>query len=281
MPRLSASHPLVACAAAFGAMIGLSIAPGDAAAQSRSACGGLAAAPTLVLPAQYMPAPLADEEVGFVYLGHSTFLIESAEGVTIATDYAGRVGRGVVPDVVTMNGAHETHYTDRPDPRIPYVLRGWTESGAPADHELEIDDVFIRNVSTSVKTWGGYQPHGNSIFVFEIAGLCIGHLGHLHFVPNDAQFAEIGYLDVVFVPVDGVYTMSHADVMAVLKQLRARLIVPMHYFGPTTLNAFLTSAQEEFRVEFRQEPVAVVSKATLPSRPTVLVVPPIFEPRDD
>ena len=49
---------------------------------------------------------------------------------------------------------------------------------------------------------------GNSIFIFEVAGLCIGHLGHLHHKLDETHFAAIGRLDIVMVPIDGTYTMS-------------------------------------------------------------------------
>ena len=44
-----------------------------------------------------------------------------------------------------------------------------------------VDDVYIRNVPTDIRSWGGeLERDGNSIFIFEVADLCIGHLGHLH-----------------------------------------------------------------------------------------------------
>ena len=49
---------------------------------------------------------------------------------------------------------------------------------------------------------------GNSIFIFEVAGLCIGHLGHLHHKLDDSHFAQIGRIDILMVPIDGSYTMS-------------------------------------------------------------------------
>ena len=65
------------------------------------------------------------------YVGHSTFLIESPRLVRIATDYNDYVKPPILPDIVTMNRAHSTHYTDRPEPGIKFVLRGWKEDGQP------------------------------------------------------------------------------------------------------------------------------------------------------
>ena len=53
--------------------------------------------------------------------------------------------------------------------------------------------MLVRNVSTDIRSsYGGVEEKGNSIFVFEVEGLCIGHLGHLHHVPSDEQFAGFG-----------------------------------------------------------------------------------------
>jgi len=94
---------------------------------------------------------LAPDEVSITYVGHSTFRIESPGGVVIATDFFGASGPGKLPDVVTMNKAHGTHYTSYPDPAIPHVLRGWNPEGGPAQHLLEVRDVTIRNVTTDIR----------------------------------------------------------------------------------------------------------------------------------
>ena len=70
------------------------------------------------------------------------------------------------------------------------------------------------------------EEKGNSIFVFEMAGLCIGHLGHLHHEPDTAQYAALGRLDVVMVPVDGGYTLNLATMIRVVKRLRSSVVIP-------------------------------------------------------
>lgn len=238
-----------------------------------SRCLAVADSGPRIEPAAFTLAQLAPDEVRIRYVGHSTFLIESPEGVTIATDYTGYAG-GIVPRVVTMNRAHSSHYTDNPDPAIEHVVRGWNPEGGPADHQLQVDDVTIRNVPTDIRSWaGGAIPDGNSIFIFEIAGLCIGHLGHLHHELGAEHVGWIGRLDVLMVPVDGSYTIAQASMINVIKLLRARIVLPMHYFGPTTLRRFLDGLGEEFDVEISPTPEIILSEATLPSAPKVLVLP--------
>jgi L-ascorbate metabolism protein UlaG (beta-lactamase superfamily) len=249
--------------------------PGPAAAQVADRCFAVSQAPGLVRPVAFRPTSLGPAEVRLTFVGHATWLLESAGGVKIATDYNDYIRPPVVPDVATMNRAHTTHYSLFPDPAIKHVLKGWNpEGGGPAKHDLTAGDVRVRNVATNIRDWaGGAIPYGNSIFIFEVAGMCIGHLGHLHHTLTDAQVAHIGQLDVVMVAVDGSYTMDVGGVVETLKTLRARLILPMHYFNPYTLNRFLERIGNDFPVERSTTAEVIVSQATLPSEPKILVLP--------
>lgn len=224
------------------------------------------------VPAKYSKV----QSVGTVtitYVGHSTFRLRTPAGIVIATDYAGFAGAGEAPTVATMNHAHETHYTDFPDPNIEYVLRGWNPQGGPAEHDLKIGDVHIRNVPTDIRRWGeSYEPFGNSIFIFEVADLCIGHLGHLHHKPTSEQMALIGRLDVVFAPVDGSATLDLKSMVEVLKDLRASLVIPMHFFGRGSLGVFLAGMRDDFAIRYESAATIDVSLKTLPNYPTVLVL---------
>ncbi|HVZ54776.1 MAG TPA: MBL fold metallo-hydrolase [Pseudolabrys sp.] len=238
-------------------------------------CPGLIAArPPVAQPAAFRLAVLKADEVRLTFVGHATFLIESPQLVRIATDYNDYVRPSVLPDIVTMNHAHTTHYTDHPDPGIKYVLRGWAEDEKPARIDLSYKDVRVRNVPTNIRTWdGGTERHGNSIFIFELANLCIAHLGHLHHTLTQQQLNEIGRVDVVLVPVDGSYTLDLDGMIEVLKSLKAPLMIPMHYFSAYTLDRFLSRARQEWDVEFAEIPSLVVSKTSLPSKPKILVLP--------
>jgi L-ascorbate metabolism protein UlaG (beta-lactamase superfamily) len=250
------------------------LCPAIAWAQVADRCLAVSQAPSPIRRADFRPVALKPTEVRLTFVGHSTWLIESAGGVKIATDYNDYVRPQVVPDIATMNRAHTSHYSNFPDPGIKYVLRGWDPEGGVAKHDLTVGDVRVRNVTTNIRDWsGGFIPNGNSIFIFEIAGMCIGHLGHLHHTLTDRQIAQIGQLDVVMVPVDGSYTMDVAGMVEVLKALRARLILPMHYFNPYTLNRFLETIASDFPFERSSEPTIIISQATLPSEPKVLVLP--------
>lgn len=250
-------------------------APPAAKPEMIESCPGLVATrPPAHIPAAFRLAALERDQVRISYIGHSTFLIESAQLVRIATDYNDYIRPPVLPDIVTMNHAHTTHYTDHPDPAIKYVLRGWAEDEKPARIDLQYKDVRVRNVPTNIRSWtGGTERHGNSIFIFEVGNLCIAHLGHLHHTLTQQQLNEIGRVDVVMVPVDGTLTLDLEGMIEVLQALKAPLIIPMHYFSAFTLERFLQRARQDWDVEMAEVPSLVVSKASLPAKPKVLVLP--------
>ncbi|MCV9966407.1 MBL fold metallo-hydrolase [Pararhizobium sp. BT-229] len=214
----------------------------------------------------------AADEVNITYVGHSTFLIETPGGVSIATDYSGWYAPPKVPDVVTMNKAHSSHYTLTPDPAIKHVLHGWGDDGQPADHDVIVGDAYIRNVTTDIRSFGGaMEPDGNSIFIFEVAGLCIGHLGHLHHELDDTDYAEIGRLDVLMVPVDGGLTMGAESMSRVVTRLRSALILPMHRRGPPVTN-FLQMFGDGFDKSFATGASVTVSLRSLPRKPLIYIL---------
>jgi L-ascorbate metabolism protein UlaG (beta-lactamase superfamily) len=180
-----------------------------------------------------------------------------------------------------MNYAHSSHWTAVPDPAIPHVLPGWGPYGEGIEHHVEIGDMLVRNVSTDIRRGLDVEPKGNSIFVFEAAGLCIGHLGHLHHEPDDMQYAALGRLDVVMAAVDGGRTLDVPSMVRVMKRLRSSVIIPMHWFDGYSLNFFLTEMKEEFDIERGEGSTMTVSVRSLPDRPTVYVLSPelLFDPR--
>jgi L-ascorbate metabolism protein UlaG (beta-lactamase superfamily) len=241
-------------------------------------CIAVARAPgrSLVQQAQLRaPAPAQSEQVRITYVGHSTFLIESRQGVRIATDYNDYVRPVEIPDIATMNRAHSTHFTFNPDPAIKHVLRGWNPAGGPAIHDVTERDVRVRNLATNIRSWGsgGTDEFGNSIFVFEMGTLCIAHLGHLHHTLSQRQIGQIGQMDVVLAPIDGSYTLDTPGMLEVLKGLKAPLVIPMHYFSSFTLGRFLDVARADFEVKMSEVPSVTVSRTSLPARPQVLVLP--------
>ena len=229
-------------------------------------CPGLVASNRpRVIPAALRLALNADQ-VRITYAGHSTFLIESPQLVRIATDYNDYVRPPVLPDIVTMNHAHY-HALHRParsahPARAARLGADARPAGAPrhhvqgraraqrADQHPQLDD-------------GGTERHGNSIFIYEMANMCIAHLGHLHHTLNQQQLNEIGRVDVVFVPVDGNMTLDLEGMIEVLQRAQGAADDPdalfQHLHAPPLPRA---RARQNWTVEMSEVPSTVVSKTT-------------------
>jgi len=262
-----------AALALFGAFLSPALAQQP---PQRSECLAMANGAPRAIPAAFRQAA-GSAEVQITYAGHSTYFIDTPGGLRIATDYSGAYQVGRLPDVVTMNRAHSTHYSLFPDKRIPHVLHGWGEDGKPAVVSERIGDTFIRNVTTDIRRYFGDDSgtdmirDGNSIFIFEVAGLCIGHLGHLHHKLDETHFAQIGRLDIVMVPIDGTYTMSLDGVSEITKRLRASVVLPMHRFA-TPLDEFMHLIGRQFEIDRRSERSFRMSRDALPTTPTVIIL---------
>jgi L-ascorbate metabolism protein UlaG (beta-lactamase superfamily) len=263
---------------AFLALLAPLIAPAAAQDASRtSECLAMSQAAPRATPVSLRRLAANAQQVAITYAGHSTYYIDTPGGVRIATDFSGAHTTGRLPDVVTMNRAHSTHYSLFPDPRIPHVLHGWGDDGKPAQIAERIGDVLIRNVTTDIRRYFSDDSSaemirdGNSIFIFEVAGLCIGHLGHLHHKLDDSHFAAIGRLDIVMVPIDGAYTMSLDGISDITRRLRASVVLPMHRFM-TPLDEFMHRIGQQFEIDMRSERTLTISRDSLPGTPTVIIL---------
>ena len=216
----------------------------------------------------------AEPSLRITFLGHASFLLETPGGVRAVTDYSGIFAPTDPPDLVTMNHAHDSHYTLFVDPRIKHVLHGWQEGPKPPSYDVHVGDLRVTNLATNIRNWnGGTEINGNSIFVFEAAGLCVAHLGHLHHLLEPADLDALGRIDILMVMVDGGYSLGQRDARAVVEQIHPRVVLPMHYFFRDRLASFLETMRDAYAIQVQDNPTVVLSRATLPERPTAIALP--------
>lgn len=215
----------------------------------------------------------ARNSVEVTYIGHSTFLVRTAEGITAATDYNDYYRAPIVPTIATMNRAHPNHYSSAPEAGIKHVLRGWKEEGYAA-HDIGERDLRVFNVPTNIRNWssGTTDYAGNSMFVFETAGLCIAHLGHLHHTLTDEHLKRLGPIDIVLIAVDGAVTISQEGALTVIDQIKPKVVIPMHYWGYGSLERFIALFERNYPVKRSDSPTVVFSRATLPEK-QLLIMP--------
>ena len=207
--------------------------------------------------------------VRITFIGHSTFMMETTNGVAASTDYSGLQTPDRIPDIVTMNNSHSSHYTDFLDPKIKHVLRGWDPAGGMARHHLKVKDMRSYNLPTNIFNFGKGPVNGNSVFVFEAGGLCMAHLGHLHHFLSKEQVSHLGRIDVLYVPIDGVNTLSHEEALHIIGQINPRIIMPMHLSAFGHADAFPTTAGQKYKVKFLGKDNVVLNRSMLPVKTEV------------
>ena len=200
----------------------------------------LAALAAGILLASATGAADPPRQVTIRWFGHSFFQIETSQGTRIAMDphAIDAYGRkAVAADVVTISHFHNDHtqlesIQNKEKARVLVGLKG-DERTKRVDWnpiDLQFRDVRIRTVGVYHDTVQGMERGKNAVFIFEVDGLHIVHLGDLGHVLSPAEVKKIGPVDVLMIPVGGVYTLNGSEAKKVVEQLKPRqYILPMHY----------------------------------------------------
>lgn len=259
--------------AAIASCAGMAKAPGISPHPYFMQASFLKAANNLAQAPAQNPAPSAvpQNHMRITFIGHSTFEIETPEGARAQTDYNDYVQGGRLPHIVTMNNSHDSHFSYSPQKGIEHVLRGWDPKGGVAKHNLMFRDLRVRNVPTNLVDRGeGKLSNGNSMFVFEVAGLCAVHISHLHHYLSKNQLRALGLIDIAFAPIDGMWTMSHDELFRVLGDIKARMIIPMHFGSMGGVEAFIARAQKTWPVRKHPSNTITLSLRDMPKTPEVV-----------
>lgn len=202
------------------------------------------------------------------WLGHACFHCQG-EGISLLTDpFDEEVGYPlpqVEADIVTVSHDHYDHNAVSLLPGDPEVVR---EAGNYHFQSLEIKGfpVFHDEVR-------GAKRGENIIFVWEMDGLRLCHLGDLGHLLDEATVKNIGEIDILMVPVGGVFTIDAREARDVVAQLQPRLVIPMHYKTPAL--SFELDVAEKFTLYFdrvQQDKSWQGTIADLPDEQEVLVL---------
>jgi len=162
------------------------------------------------------------------WFGHACFLLESQIGTKIVTDpFDGSVGYKipkVEADVVTVSHDHYDHNYVEAVQGDPTIIK--------APGEYNTCGVSIKGISTYHDEAKGAKRGPNIVFVFEIDGIKVCHLGDLGHLLTKLQEEEIGEVDVLLLPVGGTFTLDFEGAAAVMEQLNPKIVVPMHFKTP-------------------------------------------------
>ena len=229
--------------------------------------------------------PKKEATVNLTWLGHPSFLLKTGTGLTVLLDPAPPVvGYPVAPmvgvDVVTVSHEHSDHNFIALASGSPQVLRGLAGNDW-AKVDQTVKGVRIRTVNSYHDDTQGSARGKNAIFVYEMDGLKIAHLGDLGIKLTDDQIKQIGALDVVIIPVGGYYTIDGKVAAEVVAQLNPKIVVPMHYKTPVLMadlgkvlsdaEGFISALGTSVQVE-RTAQTVTISSNNLPAKRTVYVM---------
>ncbi len=170
------------------------------------------------------------------WLGQSCFLLETAAGTRILMDPFQKTAgypmpQGLRADLVTLSHEHPDHDNARMVVNAPKVIHGLTpdKKGWVRVND-KFRDVAVRTVGVYHDDKRGTVRGLDTVFIFEVGGLRIAHLGDLGHLLDDEELEAIGSVDVLLVPVGGSTTLDAYHATRVVDQLHPRLmIIPMHH----------------------------------------------------
>lgn len=225
--------------------------------------------------------------------GQGLVTIETFWGLTIAIDpYADGIGYEsprIQADLVLITHEHFDHNNDGLIQGEPHVARGLNKDGNYRPVDLYLDRpanndkpnisspvemivrssnaIHVRSINSFHDSAQGNSRGSNAMFLIEADGVRILHCGDLGQAKlTDKQTQQIGQIDVLLIPVGGVYTIGGEQAAALTEQLRPRFVVPIHYKTPAlaidleAADSFLAALPTEFdRVEAIGNTLAVTT----------------------
>jgi len=185
----------------------------------------------LICIAGVAAAQTAPASVTLTWLGQSTFVMSTSTGLKALLDPTNPGTFKPAPvdglDLVTVTHEHPDHNYVKLATGNPDIIRGLA-SGEVAKIDQTVKGVRIRTVASFHDAQQGAQRGKNAIFVFEMPGIRLVHLGDLGHTLDGQQLSAIGPVDVVLLPVGGGFTVDAKTALEVAGQLQAKVIVPMH-----------------------------------------------------
>lgn len=163
------------------------------------------------------------------WLGHSAFKVKGKTAMVVIDPFdpesVGLKLPKLEADIVAISHDHGDHN----------FLQGVTGHSfvATGPGEYEIKGISFVGTASWHDAAQGSDRGKNTVYTFNIDGVRLCHLGDLGQESlTEAQVDEIGQVDILIVPVGGVYTIDAATAAKVVAQLEPKVVIPMHYKDP-------------------------------------------------
>ncbi|MBI4999883.1 MBL fold metallo-hydrolase [Candidatus Gottesmanbacteria bacterium] len=209
------------------------------------------------------------------HLGHASFKIRGKQASLVTDPFSPQMTGLKFPkieaDIVTVSHNHEDHNAisnvKSQMSNGPLVISG--------PGEYEVQGVKILGVSTFHDSSAGSERGQNTVYQIKIDGLTLIHLGDLGHKLETKEIEALNGVDILMVPVGGVYTLDGKGATQVVGQLEPRIVIPMHYqvaglkFELEAVDKFLKELGKE---GINPQPKLVITKDKLPEELEVIVL---------
>jgi len=204
------------------------------------------------------------------WLGHSCFLISGKEKTIITDpchpDLGYRLGE-LEADIVTLSHFHPGHSY------IEAIVNDPRQVKSPG--EYEIGGTFITGVASFHDNKKGDLRGKNTIYIIEMDDITLCHLGDLGHPLDPHSIEEIGDVDILFLPVGEVSTISLDTAVEIVRQLEPPIVIPMHYkteaftgnLGP--VGKFLNKMRVP---ELEAKPKLSITSLSLPTTTQIIIL---------
>jgi L-ascorbate metabolism protein UlaG (beta-lactamase superfamily) len=162
------------------------------------------------------------------YIGHSCFRIRGSQATIITDPVPPNSGYSLgkqTADIVTVSHQDPTH---------SYVQGVTGARVIKGPGEYEIAGVLILGIPAFHDGVQGKSKGKNNVYLFEVDGVTICHVGDIGHLLTDAQLEEIGHIDILMVPVGGISTINANMAAQMVRKIEPKIVIPMHYKTPQT-----------------------------------------------
>jgi L-ascorbate metabolism protein UlaG (beta-lactamase superfamily) len=208
--------------------------------------------------------------VDITWLGHSCFKIRGSQAIIVTDPFPPDTGYTlgkITADIVTVSHPHPSHSYNEGISGENHLVRG--------PGEYEISGVLMLGISTFHDAVKGQARGKNTVYLMEVDGVALCHLGDIGHVLSDGQAEELGNVDILMVPVGGVSTINASMAAETVRKLEPKIVLPMHYKTPRTTRELepVDNFLKEMGVSLAEpRPKLTISKSNLPLSTQVIVL---------
>lgn len=163
-----------------------------------------------------------------IYLGHSSFKLKGRSASVICDPFdsvmVGLKFTSNDADIVTVSHEHADHNQTESVKGIKKIING--------PGEYEIMGISILGFASYHDNKKGEERGKNTIYVYEIDGMRIAHLGDLGHGLSEGLVEDLGDIDILLIPVGGEYTIDAEEATAIVREIEPSIVIPMHFAVP-------------------------------------------------